>query len=173
MTSSNGNIPWLLAFVRGIHRSLVNSPYGGQWRGALMLFLIYVSTNRWANNGDATAMNNLLIFSTPYCLTLFTCGLWPQNIFVNEGQWMYRKWDGAYRIMQSNKSINIQWDEYWKCVPIYTWLCCYKNLCCCHTEAYMKWPPICRRHFKDISCNFLYCEQLFVLTTVLTKFQKT
>ena len=28
-------------FVQGIHRSPVNSPHKGQWRGALMLFLIY------------------------------------------------------------------------------------------------------------------------------------
>ena len=27
-------------FVRGMHRSLVNSPYKGQWRGSLMFFFI-------------------------------------------------------------------------------------------------------------------------------------
>ena len=32
----------LLAIVRGIHRSLVNSPHKGQWRGALMFSLICV-----------------------------------------------------------------------------------------------------------------------------------
>ena len=40
-------------FVRGIHRSPVNSPPKGQWRGALMLSLIWACTNSWANNGDA------------------------------------------------------------------------------------------------------------------------
>ena len=39
MTSSNGNIFCVLAFVRGIHRSAVNSPHKGQWRGALMFSL--------------------------------------------------------------------------------------------------------------------------------------
>ena len=29
-------------FVRGIHRSPVNSPHKGQWRGALMFFLSYL-----------------------------------------------------------------------------------------------------------------------------------
>ena len=43
----------LLAFVRGIHRSPVNSPHKGQWRGALMFSLIWAWTNSWANNGDA------------------------------------------------------------------------------------------------------------------------
>ena len=43
----------LLAFVRGIHLSLVDSPYKGQWRGALMFSLIYAWTNGWASNQDA------------------------------------------------------------------------------------------------------------------------
>ena len=37
-------------FVRGIHRSPVNSPHKGQWRGALMFSLICTQIN--GNNGD-------------------------------------------------------------------------------------------------------------------------
>ena len=40
-------------FVRGIHRSPVNSPYKGQWRGALMFSLICTRINGWVNNGEA------------------------------------------------------------------------------------------------------------------------
>ena len=40
-------------FVRGIHRSLVNSANKGQWRRALMFLLICTWTNGWANNRDA------------------------------------------------------------------------------------------------------------------------
>ena len=40
-------------FVRGIHRSPVNSPHKGQWSGALMFSLICVWTNGWLNNRDA------------------------------------------------------------------------------------------------------------------------
>ena len=40
-------------FVRGIHRSPVNSPHKGQWRGALMFSLICVWINGWVNNGKA------------------------------------------------------------------------------------------------------------------------
>ena len=40
-------------FVRGIHRSPVNSPHKGQWRGALMFSLICVWTNDWVNNREA------------------------------------------------------------------------------------------------------------------------
>ena len=40
-------------FVRGIHRSPVNSPHKGQWHGALMFSLICTWINRWVNNGEA------------------------------------------------------------------------------------------------------------------------
>ena len=40
-------------FVQGIHRSPVNSPHEGQWRGALMFSLICAWTNGWANHRDA------------------------------------------------------------------------------------------------------------------------
>ena len=40
-------------FVRGIHRSPVNSPHKGQWHGALTFSLICTGTNSRANNGDA------------------------------------------------------------------------------------------------------------------------
>ena len=39
--------------VRKIHRSPVNSPHKGQWRGALMFSFIWASTNSSANNRDA------------------------------------------------------------------------------------------------------------------------
>ena len=38
--------------VRGIHRSPVNSPHKGQWRGALMFSLICVWINSWVNNRE-------------------------------------------------------------------------------------------------------------------------
>ena len=54
MTSSNGKkIPRYWPFVRGIHRSPVNSPHKGQWRGALMFSLICACINGWVNNWDA------------------------------------------------------------------------------------------------------------------------
>ena len=40
-------------FVRGIHRSSVNSPHKGQWRGALMFSLICIWINDWVNNCEA------------------------------------------------------------------------------------------------------------------------
>ena len=40
-------------FVREIHRSPVNFPHKGQWRGALMFSLIYAWMNDWVNNREA------------------------------------------------------------------------------------------------------------------------
>ena len=56
MTSSNGNIfpiTGSLPFMRGIHRSPVNSPHKGQWHGALMFTLIWAWINAWVNNREA------------------------------------------------------------------------------------------------------------------------
>ena len=43
----------LLATLRGIHRSPVNSPYKGQWRRALIFSLICVWINGWVNTREA------------------------------------------------------------------------------------------------------------------------
>ena len=47
------HFPCYWPFVRGIHRSPVNSPHKGQWRGALMFSLICVWINARANNREA------------------------------------------------------------------------------------------------------------------------
>ena len=47
------HFPRYWPFVRGIHRWPVNSPYKGQWRGALMFSLICAWINGWVNNREA------------------------------------------------------------------------------------------------------------------------
>ena len=47
------HFPRYWPFVRGIHRSPVNSPHKGQWRGALMFSLICTRINGWVKNGEA------------------------------------------------------------------------------------------------------------------------
>ena len=46
------HLPRYWPFVRGIHRSPVNSPHKGQWRGALMFSLICARINDWVNNRE-------------------------------------------------------------------------------------------------------------------------
>ena len=47
------HFPRYWPFVRRIHRSPVNSPHKGQWRGALMFSLICVWINGWVNSREA------------------------------------------------------------------------------------------------------------------------
>ena len=54
-------------FVRGIHRSPVNSPHKGQWRGALMFSLICIWINGWVNNHEA---GDLRCYHACYDVTL-------------------------------------------------------------------------------------------------------
>ena len=72
--------PLYWPFVRGIHRSPVNSPHKGQWREALMFSLICARINGWVNNREAGD----LVFGYPlyryrYCIRIY-CILCFRNI---------------------------------------------------------------------------------------------
>ena len=47
------HFPRYWPFVWGVHRSSVNPPHKGQWRGALMFSLTCAWTDGWVNNRDA------------------------------------------------------------------------------------------------------------------------
>ena len=47
-------------FVRGSHRSPVNSLHKGQWRGALMFSLVCAWINGWANDREASDLKRHL-----------------------------------------------------------------------------------------------------------------
>ena len=47
------HFPRYWSFLRRIHRSPVNSPHKGQWRGALMFSLICARISGWVNNREA------------------------------------------------------------------------------------------------------------------------
>ena len=61
------HFPRYWPFVRGIHRSTVNCPHKGPWRGALMLSLICVWINGWVNNREA---GDLRRYRTHYDVTV-------------------------------------------------------------------------------------------------------
>ena len=50
------HFPRYWPFVRGIHRSPVDSPHKGQWHRALMFSLTCILTNGWANNRDTSGV---------------------------------------------------------------------------------------------------------------------
>ena len=63
------HFPRYWPFVRGIHRSPVNSPHKSQWRGALKFSLICVWINGWVNNRDA---GDLRRYRAHYDVTVMT-----------------------------------------------------------------------------------------------------
>ena len=63
----------LLALYAGIHRSPVNSPHKGQWRGALMIFFICVWINGWANSREA---GDLRCYRAHYDVTVMLVHWW-------------------------------------------------------------------------------------------------
>ena len=71
-------------FVRGIHRSPVDSPHKGQWRGALMFSLICTWRNDWANNREASDLRRypghfdvtVMIHANLVDQNLFMTSLW-------------------------------------------------------------------------------------------------
>ena len=71
------HFPRYWPFVRGIHRSPVNSPHKGQWRGALMFSLICVWINGWVINREA---GDLSRYRAHYDVTVMT----PQDSHESE-----------------------------------------------------------------------------------------
>ena len=77
----------LLALVRGIHWSPVNSPYKGQWCGLLIISLICTWANGWVNNQEANDLRQRhahFNFTVMYTQTPLRQGL-PEPLF----QWNY------------------------------------------------------------------------------------
>ena len=65
--------------VRGIHRSPVNSPHKGQWRGALMYSLICEWTNGWANNREAGDLGRHRAHYDVIVMLLAQCVVFPDD----------------------------------------------------------------------------------------------
>ena len=78
-------------FVRGIHRSPVNSPHKGQWRGALMFSLICVWINDWVNNPEAGDFRR---YRAHYDVTVMTCTLWI-SVSISPSTANIRQWIGS------------------------------------------------------------------------------
>ena len=84
------HLPRYWPFVRGIHRSPVNSPHKGQWRGALMFSLICIWINDWVNNLEAgdfrrhRGYNDVTVMTITYLLLV----CWPHLLLW--WQWIWR-----------------------------------------------------------------------------------
>ena len=78
--------PFVLEFTGRIHRSPVNSPRKGQWRGALTFSLICVWINGWINNDEAGGLRrhrphyNVIVIVTRQPLALEMSNVLVQNV---------------------------------------------------------------------------------------------
>ena len=110
MTSSNGNIFRVTGrLLRGIHRSPVNSPHKGQWRGALMFSLICVWIDGWVNNREAgdlrryrahcdvTVMNALELLQSCTKPSVWCYPHEPPEL-VKQAKAVFSSWDGQLTI---------------------------------------------------------------------------
>ena len=87
-------------FVRGIHRSTVNSLHKGQWRGAFIFSLICARINGWVNNREA---GDLRRYRSHYDVIVMS-SLWLRNIrrhhTVVRYHWLWRRrMDVMHRLM--------------------------------------------------------------------------
>ena len=82
------HFPRYWPFVRGIHRSPVNSPHKGHWRGALMFSSIGTWINDWANSREAGDLRrhrahcDVIVKNSPYSLLDLTKVIRPINATV-------------------------------------------------------------------------------------------
>ena len=102
------HFPHYWPFVRGIHRSPVNSPHKGQWRGALMFSLICVWINDWINNREAgdlrryRAQYDVIVITTPARAKI--CGTYVNHLSMI-----------GIIIMYTWERISLQWEFiYWQ-----------------------------------------------------------
>ena len=92
------HFPRYWPFVRGIHRSPVNSPHKGQWCGALMFSLICTRINGWANNLEAV---DLRCHRAYYDVSVIFCKFWDKK-------WSCFKEIRQYYLSWNTKSINVE-----------------------------------------------------------------
>ena len=103
------HFPRYWPFVRGIHRSPVNSSHKGQWCGALMFSLICVWINGSVNNREA---GDLRRYYAHYDVTLMsTTKLWLLLLIMIDIMGL-NLWS-SYWILECNYTLWAQWLVTW------------------------------------------------------------
>ena len=87
------HFPRYWPFVRGIHRSPVNSLHKGQWRGVLMFSLICVWINGWENTREAGDFRRYRVHCDVIVMDVsFSCVAYTSRrsdwIYINVARWL-------------------------------------------------------------------------------------
>ena len=105
--------PRYCPFVRGIHRSPVNSPHKGQWRGALMFSLIWAWIIGWVNNREAgdlrryQAHHDVIVIWWLYLVLAFTLVILKTAIPIQK--FIFCVYGYMYMHRKVSKWINMTW----------------------------------------------------------------
>ena len=82
------HIPRYWPFVCRIHRSPVNSPHKGQWRGALMFHMICAWINGWANNREVGDLRRHRVHYDVTVMRQLIVGVYNKNIRMTSHYWL-------------------------------------------------------------------------------------
>ena len=80
-------IPRYWSFVRGIHRSPVNSPNKGPWRDALMFSFIYARINSWINNRENGDLRRYHAHHDVIVIVITNRMCWMLSVMVKQSAW--------------------------------------------------------------------------------------
>ena len=99
--------------VRGIHRSPVNSPHKGQWRGALIFSLISVWINGWVNNREAGDLRRYHAHYDVGVMVAQAMAWWtkplPQPLLANYQRWLVLTREQLHRKYSRYRSLVWIW----------------------------------------------------------------
>ena len=101
-------------FVRGIHRSPVNSPHKGQWRGDLKFSLICVWINDWVHNREAGDLRRCLAHYDVIVMCWLRCLFVPSGASRWAEAYSYRVYHNVCLLMQNH---NLHSPEFLISVP--------------------------------------------------------
>ena len=166
------------SFVQGIHRSPVNSPHKGQWRGTLMFSLICAWINGWGNNGEASDLRRHPAHYDVTVVINITVQLQPGNCAAGETWASSRKLILSLRLASSSSHRNTKLYPM-KITPVLHPKHLHHRLIGCrvcgHTNPLLWRKPAAFRHphlnFSTILCFFLLLEYMLrvILLSIIVK----
>ena len=158
------HFPRYWPYVRGIHRSPVNSPHKGQWREALMFSLICAWINGWVNNREA---GDLRCHHTHYDVTVM---ILTSLLIINLCWLSFYADTNTFAVLYNNNAKLVLWcaDTWWndlyiKIVQSFLWfiraiwkiLLQMNKIICISTSNHISYVPLLTTGFIGTSDHCL------------------
>ena len=129
--------PALLTLCAGNSSVTGHSPHKGQWRGALMLSLIWIWTNGWVNNPDSgdwrrhRAHYDVTVMNINRCSIRFLCSILTP---------FQRSWYLSCVLLIPCCIPPVQWTTEW--LPCWWWNNFKLYVYCLSSEIVFSWMPL-------------------------------